>query len=411
MDHKIISYKKRIIRELYFGGLLSCSDLSDKIGKSLPLTTRMLNELITEGLVIERGYAASTGGRKPVTFSLKPDVMYVVAVAMDQLVTKIVLMDLQNRYVSEVEKFELSLANNREALSTLTTRIDNFLNNLSIDRSKILGIGIGMPGFVDAAKGINYSFMHANGQSMNEYISSRVNLPVFIDNDSSVIALAELRFGAAHNKKSAMVINASWGVGLGLIINGELFRGHNGFAGEFSHIPLFLNNKLCNCGKMGCLETESSLLVVIEKAHKELKEGKASLLKGLPHDQVEQACEVLVDAAARGDKLAVKLLSEAAYNIGRGVAILIHILNPEIIILSGRGSSAGKIWMAPIQQALNEHCIPRLCENTEIKISGFGFHAELVGAAVLVMEHYDMSYSPKKGQLLSIVDSTVSTSL
>ena len=83
MDHKIISYKKRIIRELYFGGLLSCSDLSDKIGKSLPLTTRMLNELITEGLVIERGYAASTGGRKPVTFSLKPDVMYVVAVAME----------------------------------------------------------------------------------------------------------------------------------------------------------------------------------------------------------------------------------------------------------------------------------------------------------------------------------------
>jgi predicted NBD/HSP70 family sugar kinase len=349
----------------------------------------MLNVLIQEGWVVERGYAASTGGRKPIMYSLKPDVMYVVAVAMDQLITKIVLMDLHNKYVTDVAKFDLPLANNPNALSQLAEKIEGFINNLSIEKSKIIGIGIGMPGFVDAIKGINYTFLQANGAGINQYISDKVNLPVFIDNDSSLIALAELRFGSAHNKKNAMVVNASWGVGLGIIVNGELFRGHNGFAGEFSHIPLFLNNKLCSCGKSGCLETESSLLVVIEKAQKELREGKASLLNGLLNDQVEQACEAIIDAAGKGDKLAVELLSEAGYNIGRGVAILIHILNPEIIVLGGRGSSAGKIWLAPIQQALNEHCIPRLCENTEIKISAFGYHAELIGAAVLVMEHYE----------------------
>ncbi len=389
MEQKISSYKKKIIKELYFGTLLSCSDLSDRIGKSLPLTTRMLNVLIEEGLVIERGYAASTGGRKPIMYSLKPDVMYVVAVAMDQLITKIVLMDLDNKYVTDIAKFNLPLANNPNALSELAEKIDAFIHSLSVEKNKIIAIGIGMPGFVDAKKGINYTFLEANGTSINQYISDKIKLPVLIDNDSSLIALAELRFGSARNKKNAMVINASWGVGLGLIVNGELFRGHDGFAGEFSHIPLFLNNKLCSCGKSGCLETESSLLVVIEKAQKELKEGKASLLKGLPHDQVEQACEAIIDAAGKGDKLAVELLSEAGYNIGRGVAILIHILNPEIVVLSGRGSSAGKIWLAPIQQALNEHCIPRLCENTEIKISAFGYHAELIGAAVLVMENYE----------------------
>lgn len=395
MDKKSLSFKKKIIRELYFGGVLSCSDLSERVRKSLPLTTRVLNELIREGLVMERGFAASTGGRKPATYSLKPDMLYVVSVAMDQLVTKIVLMDLQNRYVTEVKKFDLPLANNPEALPDLVDHITEFLDSLTIDKSRIAGIGIGMPGFVDADKGINYSFMQVKGQSINDFISRQVKLPVFIDNDSSVIALAEQRFGAANNRKSAMVINASWGVGLGLIINDKLFRGHDGFAGEFSHIPLFLNNKMCTCGKMGCLETESSLLVVIEKIQQELKNGKASLLKGLPHDKVEQAWEAISEAASRGDKLAVKLLSEAAYNIGRGVAILIHILNPEIIVLSGRGSSAGRIWMAPIQQALNEHCIPRLCENTEIKISNFGFHAELIGAAVLVMEHYEMVHTSK----------------
>lgn len=399
MERKVLSYKKRIIRELYFGGLLSCSDLSERVGKSLPLTTRMLNELIGQGLVIEKGFAASTGGRKPVTYSLKPDVMYIVSVAMDQLVTKIALMDLQNKYVTEVEKFELSLADTPNAISTLTDRIEDFLSRLPVDKTRIIGVGIGMPGFVDAAKGINYTFLQTEGGNINEYISRRIKLPVFIDNDSSLIALAELRFGAAYGKESAMVINASWGVGLGLVIKGELFRGHNGFAGEFSHIPLFLNNKLCSCGKMGCLETESSLLVVLEKAQKELKDGNASLLNGLARETVEKACEALLDAAAKGDKLSIKLLSEAAYNIGRGVAILIHILNPEIVILSGRGSSAGKIWMAPILQALNEHCIPRLCENTEIKISGFGYHAELIGAASLVMEHYEMAFANARPEL------------
>jgi len=120
-----------------------------------------------------------------------------------------------------------------------------------------------------------------------------------------------------------------------------------------------------------------------------LHDGKPSLLNGLPANRVEQACEMIIDAAGKGDKLAVELLSEAGYNIGRGVAILIHILNPEVVVLSGRGSLAGKIWQAPIQQALNEHCIPRLCANTEIKVSEFGYHAELIGAAALVMEHFE----------------------
>ena len=221
------------------------------------------------------------------------------------------------------------------------------------------------------------------------YIQSVINLPVVIDNDSSLIALAELRLGRARHKKNVMVINIGWGIGLGVIMNGEIFRGANGFAGEFSHIPLFTNNKLCSCGKTGCLETETSLLVIAEKAIEGLKKGKISILKNLSLEHVEHTYKTIMDAAAKGDKFAVELLSEAGYNIGRGVAILIHLLNPELIILSGRGSVAGKIWLAPIQQAINEHCIPKISENTEVKISSLGYDAELIGAAALVMEHYD----------------------
>src|SRR5258708_17301388 len=110
MADKNMLYKKRIVKQLYFSNALSCSDLSSRIESSLPLTTRMLNELIDENYIVETGYAPSTGGRRPLIYSLRSDVMYILAVAMDQLFTRIVLVDMQNRYVTEVEKFELHLA-------------------------------------------------------------------------------------------------------------------------------------------------------------------------------------------------------------------------------------------------------------------------------------------------------------
>ncbi len=205
-----------------------------------------------------------------------------------------------------------------------------------------------------------------------------------------MIALAELRFGKARNKANAMVINIGWGVGLGLILNSKLFRGYNGFAGEFSHIPLFSNNKLCGCGKTGCLETETSLSVIVEKARQGVINGRTSILKDQVFDiNIETAFEMIIKAAQKGDQFAVELFSEAGYNIGRGVAILIHLLNPETVILSGRGSLAGKIWKAPIQQAINAHCIPRLAASTEVEISALGYEAELIGSAALVMENYE----------------------
>jgi predicted NBD/HSP70 family sugar kinase len=324
-------------------------------------------------------------------YSLKPDVLYVVSVAMDQLITRIAILNMQNNQVTATEIFELPLPRNPQALATLTEKIDEVISRSGISKNNIAGIGIGMPGFVDAIQGLNYTFLEPEQGTITQYISSKIKLPVFIDNDSRLIALAELMFGSARGKKNAMVINVGWGVGLGMILNGELFRGHNGFAGEFSHIPLFLNNKLCSCGKSGCLETETSLLVVIEKANKGLKEGKISLLKELSVEHAEQAFQEIIRAASKGDKFAVELLSQSGYNIGRGVAILIHLLNPELVILSGRGSSAGKIWTAPIQQALNEHCIPRLASNTEIEISSLGYQAEITGAAALVMENFEKS--------------------
>ncbi|MBB1284337.1 ROK family protein [Flavisolibacter sp. BT320] len=381
--------KLDIIRQLYFGGTISCAEISVGIERSITLTTKLLNELVDAGFVLEKGLAPSTGGRRPITYSLQPGVLYVLSVAMDQHVTRLVIMDMQNKFVTEVKKLQLPLKNNPQALQNLLQAIEEFLSESEIPKEKIAGIGIGMPGFIDVNKGINYSFLLAGGKNIKTIISERVGLPVFIDNDSSLIALAELRFGATRGKTNMMVINFGWGVGLGLILNKKIFRGHNGFAGEFSHIPLFQNGKLCSCGKTGCLETETSLLEVIEKAKQGLSKGRVSTLKFDGKENVEQANEKLSQAAQNGDQFAVELFSETAYNIGRGVAILIHLLNPEIIVISGRGSTAGFVLQPPIQRAMNDHCIPRLAANTTIEISNLGHDAELIGAACLVMENFE----------------------
>lgn len=389
MQDKPSNYKRELEKHLYFEKMLSCADLSLLTNKSLPFTTKFLNELIADGSVIETGYANSTGGRRPQMYSIRPDLHYVVSVAMDQKITNMKILDMHNNPVTKTEKIDLPLQNNSDALPQLRSRLADFLNNSGIAKEKMIGIGISMPGFVDVKKGINHSFLNSGEDSIVNYIQEEVDIPVWIDNDSSLIGLAEMRLGSARNHKNVMVINIGWGVGLGMILNGKLFRGHNGFAGEFSHIPVFKNNKICSCGKMGCLETETSLLVIIEKAKEGLKQGRMSILNNLSFDDVEESCNAIMEAAGKGDTFAVELFSEAGYNLGLGISILITLLNPELVILSGRGAAAGKLWLAPIQQAINEHCIPKIAEDTQIKISGFGHKVNLLGPAALVMENYD----------------------
>ncbi|RYY20367.1 MAG: ROK family protein [Chitinophagaceae bacterium] len=342
---------------------------------------KTLGELIRPGFIREIGLAPSTGGRRPVMYSIP----------------RIGMHDLSNNILFKVETHELILEDNADCLRELTNLIKAFISDSGIGISKILGVGIGMPGFIDVVKGVNYSYLHIEGNSLVSYVGNELNLPVYIDNDSSLIALAELRFGAARHTKNSMVLNMSWGVGLGMVLDDKIFRGHNGFAGEFSHIPLFANGKLCSCGKQGCLETEASLTVIIEKAIQGIADGKLTKLKGLSIIHLDQSIETFLAAVNHGDKFATELLSSAAYTIGRGVAILIHILNPEVIIISGRGSLAGKVLQAPIQHALNEHCIPRLAANTIIRVSELGMNAQLLGAAALVMENFALDENPEPG--------------
>lgn len=378
-----------VIKHLYYSKMLTLTELSHLTHKSLPLITNVVNDLVEDGYILEHGLAPSTGGRRALTFLLNQDKQrYIVAVAMDQLVTQVVIYDLLNQARTEPELFKLTLKEDPALTPTLINFLKDYISRSGIPIEQILGVGIGMPGFVNAAEGINHSFFKVQGEgSLNKHLIKELGLPVFIDNDSSMIALSELKFGAGKNLKDVMVVNIGWGIGLGMIINGSLFRGHSGYAGEFSHIPLSQSNKLCSCGKRGCLEVDTSLLVLVERAKTQIAEGVSSSLEQLFLDDSKLHGDHFLEAAKAGDPLAVSILADAAFLIGKGLATLIHIINPELIVLGGRGALAGKMMMAPIQQAIHEFCIPRLAEQTEIKVSELNADSGLLGAATLVIEN------------------------
>ena len=418
--------KSLIIKNLYFDKGLSCAELSEILDKSLPSISKAINELIEDGLVIEDGDARSSGGRRPLIYSIKADALYMLTVAMDQFSTRIQLIDLLNNPIGDMLIFELPLWDNPGALAELIIQLNDYIDNTGIPRDRFAGIGIGMPGFINVNEGINYTHLTTDGQSLTQLLTTETGIPTYIDNDSSLIvlaaihatadaklaaylslhdvheavlkddttpkkrafaALAEQKFGIAKSLKDVMVINLGWGFGLGMIINDDIYRGHNGFAGELSHIPITDSNNMCACGKRGCLEAEASMLVVVKKAIEGIKDGRISILKYIEEDHPKLVGDALMEAANNGDQFAIELLSDAGYKIGKALAILMHIMNPASIVLSGRGAIVGKILLAPIQQALHKYCIPRLAASTELLISELGFDAELVGAAILVMEN------------------------
>ncbi|WP_293312033.1 ROK family transcriptional regulator [Pedobacter sp. UBA5917] len=378
-----------IIKFLYYKKSLSLTDLSKLTKKSLPLVTSVVNNLINEGYITEQGLAPSTGGRRASMYLLNPDHnKYIIAVAMDQLITRLTIYDLSRKVVLPIQYLELEMSQSPDDVDLLIKFIKASIKKSKLDLKDIIGIGIGMPGFVNAEQGINSSYLFVkDGSTLRDYLSEHTALPVSFDNDSSLIALAELNFGKAMNLKDVMVVNIGWGTGLGMIVNGQLYRGSKGYAGEFSHIPLSNTNNLCSCGKRGCLEVDTSLVVMTQKAEKAIAEGAETSMVELFKDKSKQTRDHFLDAVVAQDPLAISILSKAAFQLGKGLSTLMHILNPECIVLSGRGAKAGKMLLPAIQQAINEFCIPRIADLTTIKLSTLTDEAELLAAASLMVEN------------------------
>jgi predicted NBD/HSP70 family sugar kinase len=206
-------------------------------------------------------------------------------------------------------------------------------------------------------------------------------IPTFITHDTQASMLGEHHFGLAKNKENVLLINLDWGIGLGIMCNGQIIRGADGFAGELGHIQIKPDGALCHCGKKGCLETVASALALINKAKQGLVEGKTSTLslkKG------EISLEDVIEAALRGDEFCIDLIFDIGRELGKGLSIAIHMFNPEVIIIDGVMTKAGELIVSTLNQAINKYCLTDFKKNLKVLISPMGEKAKIFGAKSLV---------------------------
>jgi N-acetylglucosamine repressor len=379
---------KKIINFLYFHGPKSAVEISKKLKSSIPTITSILNELNEAGMVSEQGQGNSSGGRRPNLYGLKNDSLYILGIDIGRYSTRMAIYNTNFEEVTELKTYTLALVDERIVLESIIVFAQKLIEESNISPYKIIGIGIGVPGLVDSERGRNYTYFEQKKGTLAELLSKKFEIPVFIENDAKTRALAEFRFGLAKGKKNVLVIMVDWGVGLGIIIDGKPYRGSSGFAGELSHIPMVENGRLCMCGKQGCLETIASGSALVRMATEGLANGQNSILSSLVDNQSKELeLKMIIDAANMGDQFAISLISKLGIELGKGIATLIQLLNPELIILAGRVSKANQYLSTPVQQALNHYCIRQLKEQTEIAISDFGSNANILGAVALVIEN------------------------
>lgn len=362
------SLKLSILKRLYFSNPQSIAELSSSIGKSVPNITNAVNKLLQLNLIEQDGLAPSTGGRRAAQFvPNESQLPLIISVAIDQFYTSVAVVDFKNQFKTAINTKGIDIKI-EDAYSKIVELIKITIKE--IDTYNVYGIGITIPGFVDSKTGKNNSYSNNSPfYDLKTNIQKEFNLPTFVENDSSAIAIAEHTFGIAKNIEDVMVVNLNWGVGLGMILDNELYRGHSGFAGEFSHIPLSDSNKLCSCGKKGCLEVEASLMAAVESATDALKSGEGSSLQKFFETQNYITGDQLLNAANQGDQLAMEAINRIGYMLGKGIATLIHIINPQMVVISGRGSKAKSVLLPKIQSAVLEFSIHRLSKNTSIEFS------------------------------------------
>ena len=379
--------KKRIVRMLYLLEQLTLSEIIERIDLSTPTVQNLLDELAKEGLVEIKGSAVSRGGRRPMLYGLVAHSLFVLAIDIGRHSTRLAVFDNDNEIVAGIKYVPIKLEKNKKLLDQVIRYANEIVEESGIDLSRIVGVGISMPGLVDPKNGINYTELEVE-PSPKMVLENEFNRPVFFINDAQAKALAEYRFGKAKGRQNVMVIHLGSGLGTGIILNGKPYFGTHGFSGEFSHIPVSDNGYLCHCGKRGCLETVASGVALARYAVDGLKAGELSVISSLVDGKLEDInYKTVIHAAARGDQFAIRGIQKIGLELGKGLAILVQILNPELIILGGKFSEAGRYLLNPIEQSLQQYTFPIIRDDVEIVLSGLGDKANLLGSVIHLMEN------------------------
>lgn len=383
---KKYQYKLKLMKSVFDLGPKSNADLLGLLGISSPTSLSILAELQEENVLEKKGKGQSIGGRRPELFGLKDDTYYILSVDVERFKVRMAVLDNNCNYINGPVQLDLAISTDLSSLNPLYEAINALIQSAVFDHQKLIGIGISMPGLVDSKRGENFTYlMPEQRENLQQLIQQELGYPVFIQNDVKSATIAECRYGLAYGKSDALLVLMDWGIGLGIIMDGKLRSGSNGFSGEVGHIPFVEDGKLCYCGKKGCLETVASGIALARMAKEGIRSGITSILNELSDQEIEQIePRMIIDAANKGDQYAISILSEVGVSLGRGIATLIQLFNPEVIILGGKIAAARQYITIPILHAVNTYSMTVIRENTKVILSELGSDAGVLGTVSMV---------------------------
>lgn len=367
-------------------GEVSRVALAHMTGLSAATVTTITGQLIQEDLVFEKATGDSTGGRPPIMLALNPRGGFVIGIKLMEGKAVGAITDL-NASILAKEAIELPDTQVDTSVNTLVTLVNRLVQQGGIKKKQLMGVGIGLAGVVDFAEGIvkqNPIFGWKN-INLRELLESRMRVPVYIDNDVNTLTLGEKWLEPGKPEDNFIVITLGRGIGMGIVINGQIYRGKGGGAGEFGHIMVDPDGLRCDCGRQGCLETVLSDRALVTEARQKISADVRDL-------------DDLIARMNAGDQIAALILTKAGKILGHQIANLVNLFDPKLIIISGEGIRMGDVFFSAVRSTFNEGVMPGLAEDTEIRVNSWGDDIWALGAASLVIAEIFISPIQKEGR-------------
>lgn len=383
IDGKNAVLKRRILGLCINDGDFSLADLSKELGTSIPTTTKLVEELLEDGLLEDRGKQGTNGGRRPSIYGLNPSAGYFVGIDIRRKFISYAVIDFKGTTVTSHEHLPYSVQNSEESFVDMCRYIKESLAESNIANEKVLAYGFNLTGRVNNETGYCFSYFIGEDKPIASVLEKELDRPVFIENDSRAMTYGEYIAGTGNGEKNMLFLNVAWGLGMGMIMDGTLSYGKSGFSGEIGHFPLLENNTVCHCGKTGCLETGASGSAVFRIFMDKLKEGRASSLTDKYTNGEDIHIEEIIEAANDEDVLAIEVIEEIGTVLGRAIAGLINVFNPELIVIGGSVAAAKDYLLLPIKSAIQKHSLNIINSDTKIKLSKLGKKAGPIGSCML----------------------------
>lgn len=376
------AWEKRAILLLCEKGMAySLNDLAKELETSIPRTSRIVNEMLSEGYLAELGKQESAGGRRPSIYGLNPAAGYFVGIDVEPQTISIAVTDFTGRVIQFIDKIPFSLEGSEKSAMEFCHTVLKELDKLRIDRQQVRSYGVILTGRVDHSAGYSYSYYISEEKPIRTVFEEGFGRKVSIDNDSRGMAFGEYMSGTVADAGTVLFLNVSWGLGMGMVLNGKLFLGKSGFAGEVGHFPLLDNHQICRCGKIGCLETGASGQALHRLVLEKLKDGHPSLLSGRAEDSI--TLDDILEAVRKEDVTAIECVESIGATLGKAVAGLINIFNPDMVIIGGRLCVTERYLMPQLKMAVNKYSLNLANNDTIIKVSRLGNKAGAIGASLL----------------------------